>query len=205
MTVVLTGAFGLFGVLGGALLTGILNARNDKVKRIAEESRQWTTDRRELYASFTKRTESMLREVDRVAVFLGYNPGDVISDEDEAIVSEGLTEYVMTWDDELQGLLEEVQLVGSERVVDLADRVSGALMAVTAPIELRRSFVEYHPQWFMAKDLLGVLRNAMRTELGLPVLAEVDPVRADKDWPWLPDRPGPDHWLRRQDQIQGKE
>lgn len=203
MTIVLTGVFGLFGVLSGALLTGLINARNDKVKRLAEASRQWTIDRRELYAKFTRRSESMLREVDGVGVFLGHNPGDVISDDDDEIIAEGLTRYMMTWDDELQGLLEEIQLVGSEQVVDLADRMSGALMALTAPIELRRSFVDYYPQWFMAKDLLGILRNAMRAELGLPVLAESDPVRLDQQWPWLPGRPGPDHWLHRQEQIQG--
>lgn len=145
----------------------------------------------------------MLREVDGVAVFLPYRGDEELSDEDDALIKDGLFEYFARWEEELQASLSDLQLVAGSKVADLADRVSGALMEITAPVETRGAFVEYYPGWFRAQDLLGVLRNAMRTELGLKdSISTVYP--SDEDWPWLPDRPAEAEYVRRQNEIPGR-
>ena len=141
--------------------------------------------------------ESMLRDIDHIGVFLGYDEQHNLSEEDDALIREDLPEYFAKWDDELQPLLEELQLISSTEVADLSDRISGALMEVTAPIEKREAFVEYYPVWFQAKDLLTVLRNAMRAELGVGALPDGSLVRREEDWPWLPARPSAEHYRQR--------
>lgn len=132
----------------------------------------------------------MLKEIDGVAVLLSYDGAEPISDGDEQLVRDGLFEYFVRWDDELQPALGEVELLASPHVADLADRVSGALMELTATVEMRQPFTEHYPTWFQTQDLLEVLRNAMRVELGLsPMAKDRSAGRRSADWPWLPDRP----------------
>ena len=88
--------------------------------------------------------------------------------------------------------------MASPKVADLADRVSGALMEITTPIETRSFLVDYHPGCFQAQDLLQVLRNSMRSELGLPGAITSGPI--SDDWPWLPDRPGRESYTQRRSQ-----
>jgi len=193
----LTGICAALGVLGGAILTGLTNSRIENQKKVNEEAGRWTADRRMLYARYVTLCESMLRQVDAVAVFLRYDSsGRPDSDTDEQFVSEGLLEYHARWDEELQSVLEELQLIAGDEVADLADRVSGALMELTSPIELRESFTSYYPAWFQTKDLLAVLRNAMRVELGVGRLSASTFVRS-ADWPWLPDRPPAESYVQR--------
>jgi len=191
LTAVLTGVFGICGVLGGALLTSAANRGLEKRKRSADDERRWLGDQRQLYARYLTMCESMLREIDGVACFLSYDGTKPPSDEDEEHIGDGLLDYCVKWTDELQPLLEELQLIASPSVSNLADRMSGALMELTAEVETRGKFVEHYPMWFQAKDLLGVLRNAMREELGIAPLPESRTFRRRRDdWPWLPDRPG---------------
>ena len=102
--------------------------------------------------------------------------------------------YFEQWDDDLQPALGEVQLMASSSVADLADRVSGALMDLTSNIERRGSFEEHYPAWFQTQDLIQVLRNAMREELGLPPV-DADLPR-DLSWPWLTDRPSRESYVQ---------
>ena len=118
---------------------------------------------------------------------MSYDGEKSIAEGDETFIRNGLQGYYERWDDELQPALVEVQLIATPEVSDLADRVSAALMEITAPVELRRYFVDYYPGWFQAQDLLQVLQNSMRNELG--VSGELDLVPKSDDWPWLPDRP----------------
>jgi hypothetical protein len=145
-------------------------------------------DRRASYAKYLGVAESLLREIDGVAVHLSYDGESEVSAEDEEMLSEGLSQYFIKWEESLQPLVGEVQLLSMGEVAELADRVSGALMDVTWRIEKRRPFTAYYPAWFQAQDLLHVLRDAMRTELGLPALADIAVGPRDADWPWLKSR-----------------
>lgn len=144
----------------------------------------------------------MLREIDSAAVFLPGH-GEDESPEDDEVRRERLYDYIHQWETELQAALGEVELLATPSVVDLADRVSTALIEVTAPVELRSQFNDYYPMWFQTRDLVEVLRNAMRTELGLEPMS-VDERLAERrasDYPWLEDRPPRDTYVRRQPRL----
>lgn len=184
----LTASSVLAGGIGGVLLSGRISRRADERRVELEDERRWLVERRQIYGAFLGLAESMLQEIDGLAVFLSSDGSEPLSEDDEALVSEGLFEYHVKWDEDLQPALGEVQLMATSPVVDLADRVSGALMELTATVELRGAFQDHYPMWFQARDLLQVLRNSMRAELGL---AEIDVVSPrSPEWPWLPDRPG---------------
>jgi hypothetical protein len=195
----LTGGFALAGGLGGVLLSGRTSRRADERRLRAEDERRWLTDRRAVYAAFLSLAGSMLREFDSFAVFLPYSGREPVSEEDEQILSDGLLDYTAKWDNVLQPALGEVELLASPKVADLADRMTGALMEVTVYVERRLPFESYYPVWFQAEDLLEVLKDAMRLELGLPQMVEGKKMlgrRAD-DWPWLPDRPNRESYIQR--------
>lgn len=197
----LTGIFGIVGVLGGAALSATVNYRLDRGKRTYEDERRWLTDRRQLYAKYLTLCESMLREIDGTACFLSYDGTSPISEESDELIREGLFAYILRWDDELQPLLQELELIASPHVSDIADRMSGALMEVTGLIEQRGIFTDHCPTWFQAKDMLAVLRNAMREELNFHPLPEGYTFRRDPDWPWLPDRPARDSHAQSEDSV----
>ena len=183
----LTGSFALAGAIGGVLLSGRVARRADERRVSLEDERRWLVERRQIYGSFLGLAESMLQEIDGLAVFLSYDGTKHMNDGDEAIVSQGLFEYHLKWDEELQPALGEVQLMATSEVVDLADRVSGALMELTVTVEQRGAFQDHYPIWFQARDLLQVLRNSMRTELGLSEIDVASP--RSPEWPWLDNRP----------------
>jgi hypothetical protein len=186
-----TGIAGFFGGAGGAvgarLIGGFIDNRSHDRSIRDEDARRWQHDRRVAYAAYLALANVMLREIDGVASPLPYSDeSEPISASDDASVVEGLLGYFSKWDDELQPALGEVQLLASPEVADMADRVSGALMEITAPVEQRLSFTDYHPDWLRAKELVVALTNVMRRELGLPEGAvEAFPARRDPDWPWL--------------------
>jgi len=194
----LSGGFALAGGLGGVLLSGWLSRRSDDRKVAAADARRWLEDRRHVYAAYLGLAESMLQEIDRVALFLSYDGEEPFDEDDEALVRDGLADYWVRWDEEVQPALGEVQLIAEPAVADLADRVSGALMELTAVPETRGPFTAHYPMWFQTQDLLHVLRNAMRKELGL---ASVDlAVRPHaEDWPWLPGRPPRESYVQHHD------
>jgi hypothetical protein len=196
MPPILTGSFALGGGLGGVVLTGWLTRRNEKRRLAAEDARRWLADRRRIYAAYLVLAESMLRQIDGLGVFLSYDGSETVSEDDEAMIHEGLFEYHCRWDDELQPALLEVQLMATPTVADLADRVSGALMEITGVVELRGTFTDYYPGWFQARDLFEVLRNAMRAELGLPEALSSVARKEDDDWPWLSSRPDRDSYVQ---------
>lgn len=187
----LSGGFALVGGLGGVLASGSVSRRAEDRRLKADDDRRWLTDRRTTYAAYLGLAESMLREIDSVAIFLSRNGTDPIPDVDEQLLSEGLLEYMMRWDHELQPALGDVELLASPEVTDLADRVSSALIDLTATVELRGAFDDHYPMWFQTQDLIEVLKNAMRGELGLPPMSTGRRTlgRRANDWPWLPDRP----------------
>lgn len=203
LAVVVAGGLGIAGTIFGGLLTMWLGGTAERKRLEAEDGRRWLGDRRTAYSAYLTLSDAMLREIDSVARFLSYDGTQRIPEEDEQLLREGLLEYVVRWDDELQPLLGDVQLVGGGRVADLADRVSGALMEITSVIECRGPFADYYPGWFRAQDLLGVLRNVMRSELGLADEIHKSFPR-DPEWPWLPDRPTEEDFIRRQTLIPGR-
>ncbi|MGR0160783.1 hypothetical protein [Paenarthrobacter nitroguajacolicus] len=193
LTPILTGGFTLAAGIIGAVLAGIFARRGERSRNQAEVDRQWVTDRRAVYARYLALAEVMHREVDTIAVFLSYDGINKIAPEEDAFISDELIDYLSTWENDLQPLLGEVQLVASKEVADLAERVSGALMELTSFIERREAFTSYYPVWFQAQDLIHVLRNQMRVELGL--VSHEDAERGD-DWPWLKSRPAAESYIQ---------
>ncbi|WP_161180418.1 hypothetical protein [Streptomyces sp. SID4985] len=186
----LAGGFALVGSFGGVLISGSLARRADERRLAAEDERRWLTDRRASYSSYLGLAESMLKEIDSVAAFLSYDGEQPIADDDEELIVEGLADYLVKWDEALQPALGEVELLATPGVADLAGRVSGALLELTSYVETRRAFTEYYPSWFQAQDLVEVLKNAMRVELGVSAtLRDATLGRRSAEWPWLPDRP----------------
>lgn len=171
------------------MLTGAVARRSEQRKLAADDERRWLSDRRQIYVRYLTLAQELHREIDSFAVFLSYDGREPVDDEDEAHIADGLFDYFRRWEDELQPVLLEVQLMASPVVADLADRVSGALLDITVVVEKRGPFISYYPGWFQAQDLLEVLRNAMRVELGLPETLSTTPHSRDHDWPWLSDRP----------------
>lgn len=192
----LAGGFALVGSLGGIILSGRFAQRADHRRQMAEDERRWLVDRRRIYASYLGIASSMLKELDSIGVFLSYDGSAETSEENEALIAGRLFKYFQRWDDELEPSLVEVQLISTPKVADYAERASGALMEITGPVELRRPFTEYYPGWFQARDLLEVLRNAMRVELGVPESLFNSFPRSD-DWPWLPERPSRESYVQR--------
>jgi hypothetical protein len=202
----LTGGFALAGGLGGVLLSGTLTRKAENRRLRAEDERRWLTDRRAAYGAFLGLAEAMLRQIDGVAVFLSYGVKEPVPETDEELIAEGLHHYFTRWEDELQPALGGIELLASPEVADLADRVSGALMDLTANVELRGTFKEHYPTWFQAQDLLEVLRNAMRVELGLPIMSleKRNLGRRTGDWPWLPDRPPRESYIQNHESARRK-
>lgn len=203
LAVVVAGGIGVLGTIIGVVMTTWLGRSAERRRLAAEDDRRWLADRRRIYAGFLVLAQSMLRDIDGVAVFIPYRGDEEVTAEDEALIADGLGDYVGCWDEQLQPALSDVQLVAGAEVADLADRVSGALMEITAVIERRGAFVDYYPGWFRAQDLLGVLRNAMREELGLSDAIQTDYPRGS-EWPWLPERPSEREYIRRQTEIPGR-
>ncbi|MFI8927011.1 hypothetical protein ACIG3E_04895 [Streptomyces sp. NPDC053474] len=186
----LAGGFALAGSLGGVLISGNLARRTDERRLAAEDERRWLTDRRASYSSYLGLAESMLKEIDSVAVLLSYDGEQPVTSDEEELIVEGLADYLVKWDEVLQPALGEVQLLATSEVADLADRVSGALLELTIYVETRRAFTEYYPSWFQAQDLVKVLKDAMRVELGVSATFQNATLsRQLAEWPWLPDRP----------------
>lgn len=189
-TALLTGFFALAGALGGVLLRDWVSRRADERRIAAEDARRWLGERRHIYAAYLGLAES-LNEIDRVALLTFDNGSDPLDEEEKRDL---LFDYFQRWEEEVQPSLGEVQLIATSAVTDLADRVSGTLMELTANIEARGSFDDHYPAWFQARDLLQVLRNAMREELGLSPV-EIQFPRS-RSWPWLPDRPPRESYIQ---------
>jgi hypothetical protein len=187
LLVLLGGGLTLVATIASDLLNAKKSSAAEKDRREAEDARRWQGDRRAIYAKYLGLASVMLREIDGIACFLPYNGDEPLSAEDDEVIKSDLFKYMVRWDDELQPALGELQLLASREVADLADRISGALIDLTSNIEKRDSFKNHYPMWFQADDLLSVLRQAMRRELG--VSGELEPQRRSPDWPWLPDRP----------------
>jgi hypothetical protein len=196
----LTGGFTIAGGITVAMLSASLGRSGEKRKVKVEDDRRWLLDRRTVYAQYLGLAEVMLREIDRVAVSLSYDGKTTISRQDEEVLAEGLLDYFVKWEESLQPLLGEVQLLATRDVADLADRVSGALMEITGPVEKRSSFTTYYPAWFQSQDLLHVLRDAMRAELGLPALGADAAGQRSEDWPWLQSRPPYESYIQQHPQ-----
>lgn len=183
------GGFGLGGGLAGVALTAWTSRKADERRLAEEDARRWLTDRRRIYADYLGLAETLLKEVDATAVFLSYDGKHSVSEGDEQFLSEGEFDFHRRWDEDLQPALAEVQLMAGPQVADVARRVSGAFLELVHFIESRAAFSDYYPAWFQTQDLIHVLRNAMRTELGLPPFGSEEISHEEQDWPWLPDRP----------------
>lgn len=126
------------------------------------------------------------------------------SEEREEWIKDGLLDYMHKWETELQRTLGELQLLASPAVAELADRVSDALLEITAPVELRGDFDDYYWGFLSSRDLVRVLLNAMREELGLPPAPLDGPFGRDDNWPWLDEPPSADYYAKKRATAQAR-
>jgi hypothetical protein len=166
ITPLLTGAFGLVGVMGGVWLTSQFAQRSDQRRITSEDDRRWLSDRRHVYAAYLGIVTSMLRSIDDTSSFLS-DEGKSIDPGDEVMLNGHAFEFYSRWDDELQPALGEVQLLAGPKVAETADRTSWALMELNGFIDSRQSFTIVTEYGFKTRHLLDATRNAMRSELGL--------------------------------------
>lgn len=142
----------------------------------------------------------MLRDIDDIAIHLPYDKNaEPMGSDEEGWISEGLVDYLSTWEEVLQPALGEVELLASPSVAELADRVSSALMEGRPTSSCAGpSRTTTPPGSFQTRELKEVLRNAMRVELGLPSTSadQCMQARRDRDWPWLPDRPSRESYVQ---------
>ncbi len=122
LTPVLTGSFALVGGLGGVILSSHLASRTDEKRTANEDDRRWLVDRRNLYAKYLSLIASMLQGIERASVFLSHDGTKPITEEDEELVKEEVLGLYSRWDDEVQFMLGEVQLIAAPKVAELADR-----------------------------------------------------------------------------------
>ncbi|MGV8977254.1 MAG: hypothetical protein ACOH17_04350 [Cellulomonas sp.] len=190
VAVVLAGGLGILGTVAGVAMSTWLGRSTERERRVAQDARRWQTDRRGVYSAFLGLSESLLYDIDQVSHYLSYDGTQDVPEENRRRTAEQLEDYFIRWQDDLQPALGEVQLLASSRVADLADRVSAALMEITGGVEMGDSYTNFSPEFFRARDLVGVLRNAMRNELGLDDPLDLGP-RREANWPWLtPPRSG---------------
>jgi hypothetical protein len=103
------------------------------------------------------------------------------SEEDDLEIEKGLDEYTVRWREQLQPALGEIQLLASPEVADLAHGVTLALMDLADEVDSRSHYDAYYPISLRTNDLLKLLREAMRRELGVSGELVTQQLRA---WPW---------------------
>lgn len=184
----------------GSIGTYLIGLSADRRRLAADDERRWLNDRRSLYARFLSVIEQLEREADRIACFLPHDRhSPPLSADDDRLIREMSFEWITRWEAELQAMLTEIELMASPVIADLAVRASQGVLEAVPQVqhlgggETRVTPAAYDDHWPVqqaAKDLCGVLRNAMRQELGLAETLTREPL-VDADWPWLPDRPSP--------------
>ena len=174
----------------GVLLGGVVNLLAAWRQRVADDKRRWLSDRRNLYARYLGLVASMLQGIHGVALQMRDKFNAELDDEKVSELLGNLFDYRVHWSPQLESALGEIQLLGGEGVVDLADRMSGALVELADKVGIgaQDTYEEFSPIWYRALDLSKVLRNAMRRELRLVAL-DAEPAPRPPDWPWLANRP----------------
>ena len=200
LTPVLTGSFALAGGLGGVILSNYLASRMDERRVANEDQRRWLVDRRDLYAQYLSLVASMLKSVDEVSIFLSRDGTEPITQESEDIVKRGVLDLYGRWEAGVQPMLGEIELITTPSVLEIADRVSWALMKLIGymdsrktwigDIDTRKNYLEVNEAYYRTLQLVECLRNAMRSELGLAEPVHTWPKTNEwLDWPWLSDKP----------------
>lgn len=175
------------GTLLGLVVGHGLKSREDRRRLQAEDDRRWLAERKVLYASFVQEVRTLVREIDWLALQLPYDPANP-GDSDLEVIEAELPGYYGRLDEQAQEALANVLLVSDDRVADVAQRIVDALVDTADPVERRGFFTEYYPRQLALEDLINVLQNAMRAELGISTLIRTDR-HTDPHWPWLADRP----------------
>lgn len=90
LAVVVAGGIGVLGTIIGVVMTTWLGRSAERRRLAAEDDRRWLADRRRIYAGFLVLAQSMLRDIDGVAVFIPYRGDEEVTAEDEALIADGL-------------------------------------------------------------------------------------------------------------------
>jgi hypothetical protein len=182
---IITGLFSLGGALGGIFLANHFARRADERRIATEDKRRWITDRRHIYAAYLTVVSESFQEISSFISLLSYDGSEPIPDEDEEILKQAVFDSYRRWDEKLQPVLGELQLLADPTVAELADRTSWAIMELTGFADARKPFNFFTPYLNGTFELIDATRNAMRRELGLSDPISTFPM--PEDWPWLPD------------------
>lgn len=200
MTAVVAGLIGVGGSLCGVLLSTFLGARTERRKLSEADARRWLEDRRRVYADFLLLCQSMSNQIEFTGLNLPYDDSKSEDEDSRDARIDQVYEYYGRWEDELQTILAEVMLVGGANVADMAARVSDALMGLGGFAEVGGYFVDFYPKKQRTDDLIGLLRNTMRGDLGNHEDIDSRPT-GDAEWPWPSSIPGEIEYVRRQTEI----
>ena len=187
VTALLTGAFGLGGVLGGVTLTSRLSRRADQQRMTAEDQRRWLSDRRQLYAAYLALVVALFTDIERARALLSNDTTRPVPDDTLREIAESVTNIYLRCEGELGRALGEVQFLAEPKVAELAERTLWALYELNAFIDVAgppftEEFFSIFADYATKTDnLIQTMRNAMREELGIQ-----EPIRA---FP-RPDDPG---------------
>lgn len=200
MTAVVAGLVGVGGSLCGVLLSTFLGSKAER-RRLAEaDSRRWLEDRRSVYAEFLLLAQSMSKQIEYTGLNLPYDESKSEDGDEKSVRVHQVYEYYGRWEDELQPILTELMLVGGASVAETASRVSDALMELGGFVEVGGYYVDYYPKKQRTDDLIGLLRNTMRGDLGNHEEIDFRPIE-DTAWPWPPSIPDEVEYIRKQTEI----
>lgn len=200
MTAVMAGVIGVGGSLCGVLLSTFLGSRAERQRLAEADARRWLEDRRRVYADFLLLSQSMLKQIEFPGLNLPYDDTKSENRDEKAVRIDLVYEYFGRWEDELQPVLAELMLVSGAGVADMASRVSDALMELGGFIEVGGYYVDFYPKKQRTDDLIGLLRNTMRGDLGNR--EDIDSrVTRDAGWPWPSSIPDEVEYVRRQTEI----
>jgi hypothetical protein len=166
----LTGSIGVVGTLTGVWLNSLLTRRADRKRVRIEDDRRWLADKKRVYVEFLNLADSMIYQVSNIT--LGYydpNTGESIEASEET--QRGLDEFMDRVNKQLDPILAELRLISTDKVSELAERISETLLLAWEDVAYDCGQDSYKP----IRELLDATRVAMRLELGLPDFIASDP------------------------------
>lgn len=207
-----TWGLSLVGVVVGVAV-GHLSGRAADHRRLSEEdARRWLNDRRTLYAHYLAVITGFENDCSDTACFLPYKRGDPFDDDVRQFIGDETLELFVRWQDDITPGLTEIELMASPKVSDLAARAAFAIYQSAPSVQypgtdreqiVPTSYGDYWPSSQCARDLIDLLRNAMRVELGLEPVQNM--ALTDADWPWLPSqRATLEHYEQQQSHSRAK-
>jgi hypothetical protein len=182
---VLTGAFALGGSLSGVLITAHLTRRSQQERLAIEDHRRWVAEWRHTYAGYIGITRSIFDDL----IAAGNCLLPEFKEDQANELDLRADKLVARWHTELQPALGEMMLIATPDVAELAARLGDGLLYLIAVLIENKNSSTFDSWTGKCGQLLEVLINKMRSEMGLPgaIKSELidESVEKKGEWPWL--------------------